>query len=92
MGGRVPDWGGWHARGGRRRFTRPTLIGVGEAGAEDVEVRPVGGGGRGQVHLHFHPGSIVVHGGDAEKVADEIVRRVEAAVRRMRLEPEGAMA
>lgn len=41
-----PSWGGWHAKGGRGRATRPTIIGVGEGGpaGEDVFIRPNRGG------------------------------------------------
>jgi tape measure domain-containing protein len=38
------DPGGWHAQGLDAVFRRPTLIGVGEAGAERVTVTPIGKG------------------------------------------------
>ena len=46
-GGRVPQWGGWHGRGGNMQVNKPTLLGVGESGAETVSIRPVGKGGGG---------------------------------------------
>jgi hypothetical protein len=43
------NWGGWHAAGGISTYYRPTLIGVGEAGPETVDVRPSGRSGGGSV-------------------------------------------
>ena len=46
QGGRL-DWGGWFADGGRMTARRPTMIGVGERGAETVTVTKAGRGGDG---------------------------------------------
>ena len=35
------EWGGWNAKGGYFRTNKPTLIGVGENGPEDVFISPV---------------------------------------------------
>jgi hypothetical protein len=97
LGGRVPDWGGWHAGGGRMRFDRPTMIGVGEGGVpEDVTVTPArgrGGAGGGAV-LNVHPGAIVVNGAGrgATDIADEVMSRLVTIIRGMGLEPEEAIS
>jgi len=88
-GGRIPLWGGWNAHGGSGSFDRPTLLGVGERGREDVQIRPhkperkrAGGRSRrGAVEIsfagaHFH----VRHESDIEKIADEVGRRLTAAM------------
>lgn len=52
FGGRTPgiQWGGWHGNGGSFTAHRPTIIGVGERGAERVTVRPKSGGPGGGRH------------------------------------------
>lgn len=46
-GGRLPAFGGWFGDGGSFTADRPTLIGVGERGPENVQISPVGrNGGR----------------------------------------------
>ncbi len=49
LGVRIPVGFGvdWYGSGLDAVFNQPTLIGVGEAGAERVQVTPVGGGGKG---------------------------------------------
>jgi TP901 family phage tail tape measure protein len=50
-----PMWGGWHAKGGSFSVDRPTLFGAGEAGREDVFIRPHRDGGHApKVELHVH--------------------------------------
>jgi hypothetical protein len=61
QGGRVPAWGGWHAAGGSFTANRPTLIGVGESGAERVSIRPAGRGGM-HVNVTVHMGSFSGNG------------------------------
>lgn len=52
-GGRLPEWGGWHANGMDRTFDRPTMIGVGEKGRERVTVTPHGSGsGAGSITIN----------------------------------------
>ena len=60
-GGRMPKFGGWFGNGGRFTADRPTLIGVGERGSEDVQITPKGrgnAGGRGvnigSIHIENH--------------------------------------
>lgn len=60
-GGRMPQFGGWFGNGGRFTADRPTLIGVGERGSEDVQITPKGrgnAGGRGvnigSIHIENH--------------------------------------
>lgn len=51
-GGRTPQWGGWHAKGGQFTVSRPTLFGAGEAGTETVNVSKGSGGGKSiAVHI-----------------------------------------
>jgi hypothetical protein len=96
MGGRVPEWGGWHAQGGRRRFSRPTLIGVGDGGVpEDVQVTPVRGNRRGGgATINVHPGAIVIQGAgrNADAIADEVMRRLTRLIEGLSMEPEGAIS
>jgi hypothetical protein len=97
MGGRIP-FGGWYGKGGSKRFNTPTMIGVGDGGAEDVTVTPVSAGRRGGsagINITFAPGSIVVQGGSAEAgqaVADAVMERITKAIREAGMEHEGAMA
>jgi hypothetical protein len=66
LGGRIPRWGGWKAGGMDGVVSRPTLIGVGERGAERVTVGPAHAGGRGglsighlEINVHGHqPGDV----------------------------------
>lgn len=46
-GGQV-NWGGWNARGGKFTVNKPTLFGAGEAGIEDVHIKPRGSSGGGK--------------------------------------------
>jgi hypothetical protein len=50
QGGETPGpvFGGWYGHGGRFIADRPTMIGVGEKGAEEVTVRPAGSARRGR--------------------------------------------
>lgn len=54
LGGRMPEWGGWHADGLDATFHRPTMIGVGERGSERVTVGPTRGGGLTIQHMEIH--------------------------------------
>jgi hypothetical protein len=80
-GGKVPDWGGWHKKGGEFRVDRPTIFGAGEAGAEDVKITPKskgkssgGGGGRRPLvqidKIEFHKD------GDIRKVVEREFAKV----------------
>lgn len=77
-GGRVPRWGGWHARGGDLRVNQPTLLGVGERGAETVSIRPAGkGGAGGGMQVKVDIGSINYSG--KGEIKDAIKREVSQA-------------
>ena len=41
-GGRLPTFGGWHAKGMNGVVRTPTLLGVGEKGPEHVKITPLG--------------------------------------------------
>jgi hypothetical protein len=88
-GGRVPRWGGWNALGGSGSFNRPTLLGVGERGREDVSIRPhrperKSAGGRqrlrGNVEVHFHGDVHVRKDSDLDAIADQVGRKLVAAI------------
>jgi hypothetical protein len=88
-GGRLPRWGGWNALGGSGSFDRPTLLGVGERGREDVEIRPhrperkrAGGRQRlrGNVEVHFHGDVHVRKDSDLDAIADKVGRKLVAAM------------
>jgi hypothetical protein len=73
LGGRVPDWGGWNAKGGTFNVTRPTIFGAGEAGPESVTIsRNTAGGGGGRRPVSIHIAHIDYrHPGDLRKVLEE---------------------
>lgn len=72
-------WGGWHREGGDFTVTKPTLLGVGEAGHEDISITPkgkrpsIGGGGIsvtiGQINNHRQ--------GDVKKIIIDELKAVE---------------
>jgi hypothetical protein len=98
FGGRMPDWGGSFARGGRARYRRPTMIQVGDGTSpETVEVTPDAGRGRrsGGLVINFHKGSIMVNGTSeraAQSFVDQVMTRIAAAVEKMGLEEEAGLA
>jgi hypothetical protein len=70
-GGRM-RWGGWHQMGLDRTFDTPTMIGVGEGGAERVKVTPkgkpgVGGGSPVTITANFN-----INGGEPGRVRKEV--------------------
>jgi hypothetical protein len=70
-GGRTPRWGGWHQMGLDRTFSSPTVIGVGEKGAERVTVTPKGRGSGGTVTISP---TFNINGGDPGRVQQEVER------------------
>lgn len=68
-------WGGWHGRGGSRRYRRPTMIGVGDRD-ETVTITPRGQGGGGRpISITVPIGRIDYRGaGDIENVVRSEVR------------------
>lgn len=88
LGGRVP-FGGWYGDGGDFVATRPTLIGVGDGGAERVTVTPAGGGGGGRGGVVFNAplvGSIKVTASHPGATGAAIRREVEDALRQVAAE------
>ena len=89
-------FGGWHAGGMRtRRFNRPTLIGVGDGGAEDVTVTPVGRGRGGLGGVSVSIGHISYNGpGDIANVVEAEITtalsRVAGKLESMGLEDDRA--
>lgn len=82
-GGRVSHgFAGWFKDGFRGRVSGPTLMGVGEAGPEDVQITPTSKRGRagrrgahGPIEVNVNMGGVSVHGAaDTEKVGKEIGR------------------
>ena len=71
QGGRTPRWGGWHQMGLNSTFSSPTLIGVGEKGAERVTVTPKGKGGGGGVTISP---TFNINGGEPGRVQREVER------------------
>jgi hypothetical protein len=82
-GGRASHgFAGWFADGFHGRVNEPTLMGVGEAGTEEVHITPTpkrGSAGRRRgssdrpIHVEVNMGPVSVHGrGDTEKVGKEI--------------------
>lgn len=67
MGGRMPDWGGWNAKGGSFSVNKPTLFGAGEDGAEDVHITKKGRGASPGINVtigkieHHREGDIAAH-------------------------------
>ena len=79
-GGRM-RWGGWHQLGLDRTFDTPTMIGVGEGGAERVKVTPKGkGGGDAPVTINAH---FNIHGGEPGRVKKEVEAAMESFARRL---------
>lgn len=70
------DPGGWHAQGLDAVFRRPTLIGVGEAGAERVTVTPMGKG--------REPAPVVVYATVAADIDIEVLAYRIAEIQRRR--------
>lgn len=77
-GGRLPVWGGWHRDGGSFTAHRPTMIGVGEGGAERVKVTPLSNStGKGRPHVMVHIGHITNHEpGDISKIVKRELEKV----------------
>lgn len=72
-------WGGWHARGGRFTARRPTLIGVGERGAEPVAIGKAAGGVT--IHAPVSIGHIDYRGeGDIERIVEAELSRALSSV------------
>jgi hypothetical protein len=89
-GMRAPEWGGWHAKGGAFTAHRPTLIGVGEAGAERVTIKPQAAkssSGR-KYEFHFHGDIINKEPGDIEKIVKRELAAVAADLERLDDEDE----
>jgi len=76
---------GWYGNGlPPTVFSRPTLIGVGERGAETVSVTR-GRSGGGDIHLHIHAGTFV--GTDKRAAGEWMVTTLADAARRRGLAP-----
>jgi hypothetical protein len=96
VGGRpgMPEWGGWHGRGGEFTAHGPTMIGVGEAGAERVKVTPLshsGGSGGGHV-FKVHIERIENHReGDVGEMIEKELRKVAHALKHGPLDSEDEM-
>lgn len=98
LGGRIPGFGGWFAKGGHMRVRGPLAIGVGDGqpsgGSEEVSVRRVrpgdhGGHGGAQVSVKVDMGGVTIQGGDsgdaerlADSVAEVVARKLDEALRR----------
>jgi hypothetical protein len=82
-GHRAPEWGGWHQRGTEFTARRPTIIGVGEGGAERVKVTPASkDAGSGTIQLSIHVDKIVNNEeGDIERILE---REFKALARDLR--------
>lgn len=82
-GGRQPRWGGWNASGLNNVFSTPTVIGVGERGAERVKVEPAGARSRG--------GGTMTNNfyitGDQGSVRREVEEALLSVARHLDLEP-----
>jgi hypothetical protein len=76
LGGRMPDWGGWHARGTDMTVNRPTVFGAGENGPERVRITPHARGGS---TLQIAHGAVQVNsvGGDPRKMERYVQKRLE---------------
>jgi hypothetical protein len=72
LGGRVPKWGGWHADGLDQVYNTPTVLGVGERGAERVTVTPHRGGGRQAPGPVTFNNKFEINGGDPTQVKKQI--------------------
>jgi hypothetical protein len=80
-GGRMPEWGGWYGGGGSFTASRPTLIGVGDRGREQVTVTPHGGGGGSRMAVTIH-----VHNADGNTQA-QIERALLRVARELHMLP-----
>lgn len=78
-----PEWGGWHARGGEFVARRPTIIGVGEGGAERVKISRVSDGGGGRRPIYLHVDKIVNYEeGDIEEILQRELAKVADGIER----------
>jgi hypothetical protein len=76
-GGRLPSFAGWFGTGGTVEAHRPTLLGIGDGGAEVASVRPKGRGTAGGGGLRI--GSVTVHNHRPGDIRKQIVREVNQA-------------
>lgn len=76
-GGRLPSWGGWHAKGGDWITNGPTLFGAGERGRERVTVSPVSNstGGR-TINVHFNGPVHIASEKDIEALGREVAGKI----------------
>lgn len=92
--GRAPQWGGWHQEGTAFTAHRPTLIGVGEGGAEKVKVTKAAAGGtagakRGAPKFEVHIGKIVNNEkGDIKKIVERELKAAAKALNHGPLDDE----
>lgn len=83
---------GWYGHGGQFTAHRPTLIGVGERGPEDVSVQPTrrrkqggsGGGNTTVINTSIHLGSLIANDEGIEELADKVGISIRDAVRSAR--------
>ena len=75
-GGRLPDWGGWNARGADVVVRRPTVFGAGERGVERVRITPQGSGAG--THVQIARGAVQINGagGDPRATQRYVDRRL----------------
>lgn len=83
LGGRTPEWGGWHAKGLDKTFKRPTLIGVGERGEERVKVGATATASGGGVTIHAPITIYAYHEGDVKREIDEAFAKFASVVEKM---------
>lgn len=82
-GGRTPRWGGWKGGGVNGVYSTPTVIGVGEKGAERVRVTPAGGGGgTPQINATFY-----ITGGEPGQVQREVESALKTFAQHLKHHP-----
>lgn len=75
--GAPPKWGGWYGRGGEFTAHQPTLIGVGDGGAERVRIEPIATGGSKKAVIRVEIGKIINREpGDIEEIIQRELARV----------------